>query len=105
MTAHDLQRAKLEQACPDCGRWEAAGSYCSGCLRPMGPDDWYRNGDEDRRAVARQQAAGKATTPPKRPRGTQGAEVPAAPPTVRRMGVRPLPEITELELRFLFGDR
>ena len=25
--------------------------------------------------------------------------------SVRRMGVRPLPEITESELRFLFGDR
>jgi hypothetical protein len=25
--------------------------------------------------------------------------------SVRRMGVRPLPEITELEMRFLFGDR
>jgi hypothetical protein len=61
--AKKLQDGKLEQACPDCGRWEAAGSYCSGCDRPMGPDDWYRNGDLTRRAVARQAATEKAQTP------------------------------------------
>jgi hypothetical protein len=30
---------------------------------------------------------------------------PGPPVTVTRIGVRPLPEITELEMRFLFGDR
>ncbi len=54
MTPDDLQRGKLEQSCPDCGRWEAAGSYCSKCYRPMGAVDWYRNGDQTRRrSVAR----------------------------------------------------
>jgi predicted Fe-S protein YdhL (DUF1289 family) len=59
----------LEQACPDCGRWEAAGSYCAGCDRPMGPADWYSNGDLERRAVARQKAPQKAQTPLKGRRG------------------------------------
>jgi len=30
-----------EQKCPDCGREEAAGSYCSFCRRRMGIDDWF----------------------------------------------------------------
>ena len=67
--ARKLHDGKLEQACPDCGRWEAAGSYCSGCDRPMGPDDWYRNGDEPHRAVAHQKAVEIASTRVKRPRG------------------------------------
>jgi hypothetical protein len=71
--AKSLQGGKLEQACPDCGVWEAAGFYCSGCDRPMGPDDWYRNGDETRRAVAHQKAAAIASTRVKRPRGRRGA--------------------------------
>lgn len=64
-----LREGKLEQACPTCGRWEAAGSYCSKCSRPMGPVDWYRNGDQDRRQSDARVAAEKATTPPKAPRG------------------------------------
>ncbi len=67
-----LQRGKLEQACPVCGRWEAAGGHCSKCFRVMGPDDWYPNGDLGRRALARQTAAGQATTPLKRGRGRPG---------------------------------
>lgn len=63
--AKKLQDGKLEQACPDCGRWEAAGGYCSGCDRRMGSDDWYRNGLLSRRAVARQNAPSKAQTPGK----------------------------------------
>ena len=73
--AKKLQDGKLEQACPDCGRWEAAGSYCSGCDRPMGPDDWYGNGDLTRRAVARHAATEKAQTRGKRPRGRPRAEL------------------------------
>ena len=69
MTLDALQKGKLEQACPDCGVWEAAGFYCSGCERPMGPADWYPNGDPDRRAVAHQKATEKAQTRVKRPRG------------------------------------
>jgi hypothetical protein len=60
----------LEQACFDCGRWEAAGFYCSWCFLPMGPEDWYPWGsDTARRASARAAAAEKGHTPPKRPRG------------------------------------
>ena len=46
-----LQRGKLEQTCPDCGRWEAASWYCSWCARAMAPADWYRNGDKVQRAA------------------------------------------------------
>jgi hypothetical protein len=45
----DLLKGRLEQMCPDCGRWEAAHRYCSWCLRRMGPDDWYRNSDLEQR--------------------------------------------------------
>ena len=69
MTLAQLQAGKLEQACPVCGRWEAAGYHCSGCGRPMGPIDWYRNGDKARRAVAHQRAAEIAATRVKRPSG------------------------------------
>jgi hypothetical protein len=31
----DRQAGRLEQMCPDCGRWEAAGFVCSWCGRPM----------------------------------------------------------------------
>ena len=37
-----LQDGRLEQTCPRCGRWEAAGWYCSWCFAPMEPArDWY----------------------------------------------------------------
>jgi hypothetical protein len=35
-----LSRGKLSQTCP-CGVTEAAGSYCTRCLRPMGEADWH----------------------------------------------------------------
>lgn len=35
-----LQAGKLSQRCP-CGIIEAAGSYCSRCLRPMTEADWF----------------------------------------------------------------
>jgi len=83
--AERLLARKLEQACPACGVWEAAGAYCTGCTRPMGPDDWYGNGDETRRAVAHQRAAEKARTrvkrAPGRPRVHVDADVPATVPT------------------------
>jgi hypothetical protein len=46
-----LQAGKLEQTCPSCGRWSAATHYCSWCFRPMGPADWYGNGDKEQRAA------------------------------------------------------
>jgi hypothetical protein len=65
-TADQLQRGRLEQSCV-CGRWEAAGAYCSGCYRSMGPEDWYANGDLTRRGADRQEPRGEATTPHRRP--------------------------------------
>lgn len=50
-TAALLQAGKLEMTCPACGRWSAASRYCSWCFRPMGPADWYRNGDKEQRAA------------------------------------------------------
>jgi methionyl-tRNA synthetase len=41
-TALLLQRGKLDQVCPDCGRKEAAGYECTACARPTGPAEWYR---------------------------------------------------------------
>jgi hypothetical protein len=62
-TSEQLRAGKLEQACPACGRWEAAGGYCSGCSRPMASADWYPNGQAGRRAAARQMVALRARTP------------------------------------------
>jgi hypothetical protein len=56
-TAAQLQAGKLEQMCPDCGRWSAATHYCSWCFRSMGPADWYRNGDKAQRAARMPKAA------------------------------------------------
>ena len=78
--AKKLHDGKLEQACPDCGRWEAAGSYCSGCDRRMGPDDWYSNGDAKRRAIAQDRAGEIAATRVKRPRGRPRAALHAPDP-------------------------
>ncbi len=40
MTPEELQaRGRLSQHC-QCGVTEAAGSYCTSCLRPMTPADW-----------------------------------------------------------------
>lgn len=77
MSGNVLRNSKLEQSCPDCGRWEAAGSYCSGCYRPMTAADWYPNGTKDARAVAHQRAAEIARTRVKRPRGRPRASVSA----------------------------
>jgi hypothetical protein len=75
VTATPLQAGRLEQTCPACGRWEAAGAYCTGCGRPTGPADWYANGDQaerERRGAVRdtlQARAAKPRTPPKQGRG------------------------------------
>jgi predicted Fe-S protein YdhL (DUF1289 family) len=88
-TADFLRRGRLEQACPDCGVWEAAGAYCTGCYRSMGPDDWYPNGDETRRAVAHQRAAEKAATRVKRPRGRPRGHLDADASTARTPAYSP----------------
>lgn len=51
-----LEQGKLEQTCPDCGRKEAAGSYCTRCLRPMNLQDFCRP-----KRTAAQDAAFKAS--------------------------------------------
>jgi hypothetical protein len=54
----------MEQTCPDCGRWEAAGAYCTFCYRPMTKADYYRNGDKkERLARAPQKPPVIPTTP------------------------------------------
>lgn len=56
----DLFRAgRLSQVCPDCGRAEAAGSYCTGCLRPMAAADWRRVRSEGRAAASAKGLAAK----------------------------------------------
>ena len=39
-TALLLERGKLEQTCPDCGRREGGHPYCSGCFLPLTSADW-----------------------------------------------------------------
>jgi len=48
-----LRAGKLEQSCPDCGRWSAASRCCSWCFRPMGPNDWYADRDLTERRARR----------------------------------------------------
>ena len=52
-----LRAGKLEQMCPDCGRWSAATWRCSWCFRAIGPADWYLNGDLEERAARLPKAA------------------------------------------------
>jgi len=69
-----LRQGHLEQTCPDCHRWEAAGRYCSGCFRRMTEADYYPNQDHVERAARGaivDNAAARAArpaTPPKRGR-------------------------------------
>lgn len=72
MTDALLREGHLEQTCPECGRWEAAGAYCSGCWHPMTASDYYQNGDQAERTrrgavrdddEARQKPAGEPRTP------------------------------------------
>lgn len=78
MTLELLRAGKLEQTCPTCGRWEAAGRYCTGCGRQTGPADWYPNadlGERTRRGAVRdnsQHRAGKSAIPLNRGRGRPG---------------------------------
>ncbi len=53
---HDprLAAGRLSQTCPRCGRSEAAHWYCSWCVRPMTPANWYedkRGSDEAARRM------------------------------------------------------
>ncbi|HEX5467077.1 MAG TPA: hypothetical protein VFW92_10440 [Candidatus Limnocylindrales bacterium] len=70
-----LLAGPLEQTCPDCGRWEAAGSYCSWCGRPMDEADHYRNakGDGDERERSRHRPTTAPANPPPEYRDTKRA--------------------------------
>ncbi len=58
--AEELLRAgRLEQVCPVCGRAEAAGYYCTGCLRPMTESDWRSVRSESRAAASAKALAAK----------------------------------------------
>jgi hypothetical protein len=48
-----LRTGKLSQRCP-CGVVEAAGSYCTRCLRPMTEADWFTQDRGRPRSVARE---------------------------------------------------
>lgn len=42
---------RREQRCP-CGREEAGGFYCTGCLAPVHPDEWTAAGRTDAQIAA-----------------------------------------------------
>ena len=72
-----MERGKLDQVCPACGLWEAAGSYCTRCLFITGPETYYLKGDVAERQ-RRQSIAGKIGSPPAtrgrgRPRKSEAA--------------------------------
>jgi len=46
-----LQAGRLSQVCPDCGLQEAAGAYCTRCLRPMSEQDWQSSATEAQQAA------------------------------------------------------
>jgi len=77
-TAALLQAGKLSQTCP-CGITEAASSYCTRCLRPMGEADWYRAeaSEAQRAALARSRGAGFGQSG--RPEGRVRDSMPAQP--------------------------
>ena len=54
--ARAYAEGRREQRCPDCGREEVGGSYCTACSRPMHPDDWTSDTATGRAAQARGRA-------------------------------------------------
>jgi predicted amidophosphoribosyltransferase len=62
-----LQAGKLEQTCPDCGRWSAATAYCSRCFRPMTEADYYRNGNTAERSARMPHKATQSAVAPRNP--------------------------------------
>jgi len=64
----ELRKGKLEQTCPTCHQWEAAGPYCSRCWAATGPDCWYGNGDQaERMARGAEQDRKADRLPPRTP--------------------------------------
>lgn len=53
--ARAYAEGRREQRCPDCGREEAGGAYCTGCYRPVHPDEWHAPAGEV--SEARREAA------------------------------------------------
>jgi hypothetical protein len=74
---------RREQHCPDCDREEAGGGHCSGCFRPMHPDEWTNDTAKSRAGrtarAARAAIASTTTTDDNvpTPRGAHGAVRPA----------------------------
>lgn len=54
--ARAFDEGRREQRCPACGREEAGGSHCSGCLRPMHPNHWTDDTARSRAARANRAA-------------------------------------------------
>jgi hypothetical protein len=68
---------RREQRCPGCGRTEAAGAYCTGCLRPVHPAAWTAA----ERSEAQRLATGACrASPPKKsaPPDRRSGRLPAA---------------------------
>ena len=65
MTTTDamLLAGRLEQTCPACGRWEAAGATCSWCSRRMTATDWYENKDGTNERARRMPTTAPADPP------------------------------------------
>jgi len=57
---------RMDQRCPDCEQHEAAHYYCSRCLLPMAPDDWYDRKSKPPKPMSQRYAdllSGKKTRP------------------------------------------
>jgi hypothetical protein len=87
-TDADLLAGRLSQRCPACGTVEAAGAYCTRCYRRAGPTEWFKQ-DRGRPASAAQKPPENGLKGgPGRPRAHPATE-----------------PLSELELRFAWGDR
>jgi hypothetical protein len=74
--ARAYAEGRREQRCPDCGREEAGGSYCTACSRPMHPDDWTNDTAASRAGRANRASRGvrspiRAAMAANREKGTQ----------------------------------
>lgn len=107
-TASSLQGGRLEQTCPECGRWEAAHAFCSWCERPMGVAQWYRNGLPEEREARRPDSA--PANPPEEYRRAASwpakwgpcpyAQEPASPRRTRGIGTSQAFDAPVAQIRF-----
>ena len=76
MTLDQLHRAgKLEQECSGCGTREAAGWYCTRCLRPVAQSQWRKTEITEPQRAARRASAERRST---RTKSASGRPWPAA---------------------------